>query len=152
MSTMTNTMDANAKKEHALVLMKPDMFDKEPDILQIIYNSGLELEEVCRTVAQLPAEKWSEFYQSTQGEWHHSRNNKFMASKPVLVCVIRGIDAIAKLRKLAGATDPKKAEKGTIRNQFGTELPMNAIHVSDSTESYKREVLFFWNSNIVSQW
>lgn len=70
----------------------------------------------------------------------------FMVSGPVVVMVLEGVNAVAKNRELMGATDPKKAEKGTIRADFAESIDANAVHGSDSLENAAREVAFFFSS------
>jgi nucleoside-diphosphate kinase len=70
---------------------------------------------------------------------------KFMTESPVLVMVLEAEGAIEKLRKVMGATDPGKAEAGTIRKQFGTNIERNAIHGSDGPETAAYEISYFFN-------
>ena len=67
-----------------------------------------------------------------------------MTSGPVVVMVLEGDDAVAKNRELMGATDPKKADKGTIRADFADSIDANAVHGSDSLENAKIEIAFFF--------
>jgi len=69
----------------------------------------------------------------------------FMTEGPVCVMVLEAEDAIAKLRKVMGATDPAKAEAGTIRKQFATDIERNAIHGSDAPETAAFEISYFFN-------
>ena len=69
---------------------------------------------------------------------------KYMMSGPVYVAALERNDAVPALRKLMGATDPKKADKGTIRAEFGESIEQNAIHGSDSDENAKNEIGFFF--------
>ena len=68
----------------------------------------------------------------------------FMISGPVLVQVLEGKDAIAKNRELMGATDPKKAARGTIRADFATSIDANAVHGSDGPETARTEIAYFF--------
>ncbi len=68
----------------------------------------------------------------------------FMTSGPVMIQVLEGEDAIAKNRQLMGATDPKKAEKGTIRADFAESIDANAVHGSDAPETAAVEVAYFF--------
>lgn len=68
----------------------------------------------------------------------------FMISGPVMIQVLEGDDAIAKNRELMGATDPKKAEKGTIRADFAESIDANAVHGSDAPETAKVEIAYFF--------
>jgi nucleoside-diphosphate kinase len=69
---------------------------------------------------------------------------KYMISGPVYVAALQRDDAVARLRKLMGATDPKKADRGTIRAEFGESIEQNAIHGSDSDENARNEISFFF--------
>jgi len=69
---------------------------------------------------------------------------KYMMSGPVYVAALQREGAVAKLRQLMGATDPKKADRGTIRAEFGESIEQNAIHGSDSDENAKIEIGFFF--------
>jgi len=68
----------------------------------------------------------------------------FMMSGPVMIQVLEGEDAIAKNRQLMGATDPKKAAKGTIRADFADSIDANAVHGSDSAETARNEIRYFF--------
>ncbi len=68
----------------------------------------------------------------------------YMTSGPVYVAALERADAVAHLRKVMGATDPAKADQGTIRKEFGESIEQNAIHGSDSDENAKVEVGFFF--------
>ena len=68
----------------------------------------------------------------------------FMISGPVLIQVLEGESAIAKNRELMGATDPKKAEKGTIRADFADSIDANAVHGSDAVETARGEIAYFF--------
>lgn len=69
---------------------------------------------------------------------------KYMTSGPVFVAALEKTDAVASLRKLMGATDPLKADEGTIRKEFGESIEQNAIHGSDSDENAAIEIAFFF--------
>ena len=77
---------------------------------------------------------------------------KFMISGPVMVQVLEGENAIAKNRELMGATDPKKADKGTIRADFADSIDANAVHGSDGPETARMEIAYFFPAlNIYSR-
>ncbi|HYW75777.1 MAG TPA: nucleoside-diphosphate kinase, partial [Gammaproteobacteria bacterium] len=71
---------------------------------------------------------------------------KFMTSGPVLVQVLEGENAIARNREIMGATDPEKAEKGTIRADFASNIEENAVHGSDAAETAAQEIAYFFSS------
>src|SRR5438094_9548324 len=70
---------------------------------------------------------------------------KFMSEGPIVPMVLEADNAIEKLRKVMGATDSKKAEAGTIRKQFGTDIERNAVHGSDGPETAAFEISYFFN-------
>ena len=86
-----------------------------------------------------------EFYAEHKGKPFYDGLVEMMSSAPIVVQVLEKENAIADYRALMGATDPKKAAEGTIRARFGTELPCNAVHGSDSPQSAAREISFFFN-------
>ena len=69
---------------------------------------------------------------------------KYMISGPVYVAALQRDDAVATLRRVMGATDPKKADRGTIRAEFGESIEQNAIHGSDSDDNARQEIAFFF--------
>jgi nucleoside-diphosphate kinase len=69
---------------------------------------------------------------------------KFMVSGPIMVQVLEGEDAISRNRELMGATDPKKAEKGTLRADFADSIDANAVHGSDGPETARSEIAYFF--------
>ena len=69
----------------------------------------------------------------------------FMTEGPVVVAALERTDAVAHLRKAMGATDSRKAEAGTVRNLFGTDIERNAIHGSDSSDNAAAELAFFFS-------
>lgn len=70
---------------------------------------------------------------------------EFMSSGPIVALVLEGEDAIARNRKLMGATNPEQAEAGTIRKEFATNIENNAVHGSDAPETAKNEIKFFFS-------
>ena len=70
----------------------------------------------------------------------------FMSSGPCVLMALKGNDAITKVRKIMGATDPSKAESGTIRKDFASDIEHNIVHGSDSPESAEYELNYFFNS------
>ena len=76
---------------------------------------------------------------------------RYMTSGPVYVAALQRDNAVAHLRQVMGATDPKKADKGTIREQYGESIEQNAIHGSDSDENAKIEIAFFFAESELTQ-
>jgi nucleoside-diphosphate kinase len=87
------------------------------------------------------------FYDVHKGKPFFEGLIEFMTSGPVFVMVLKHENAVEDFRKLIGATDPAKAEPGTIRKMFAVSVQMNAVHGSDSDENATREADFFFNSS-----
>jgi nucleoside-diphosphate kinase len=132
-------------------MIKPDGLARglEKEIIGRIERAGLEI-EASRTVTLTPGEA-AELYQPHAGKSFYPGLVKFITSGAVTVCSITGDGAIARLRRLMGATDPRQAEPGTIRgdlrekevvNEHG--IIKNLIHGSDSPESAARELAIFF--------
>lgn len=124
-------------------MLKPDAFENEviAEVLTRLKDAGFTVTQIqLRTMPQGQAEL---FYAEHKGKTHFANNIKFITSGPCLGLVLEKENAIKDLRKLIGNTDPQKAEKGTIRGDFGSELPKNIIHASDSEKSVEREVDVF---------
>jgi len=88
----------------------------------------------------------SGFYAEHDGKPFFNALKSFMTSGPVFVQVLQGEDAIHKNRELMGATNPQEASAGTIRADFAQSIDANAVHGSDSAESAKREIEYFFSS------
>ena len=71
----------------------------------------------------------------------------YMISGPVVVQVLEGLNAVSRYREIMGATNPKNAESGTIRKEFGISVQENSVHGSDSPENAKKEINFFFNND-----
>ncbi|MCK4359783.1 MAG: nucleoside-diphosphate kinase [Candidatus Cloacimonetes bacterium] len=136
-----------------LVIIKPDAV-KAGNVGKIISMIEDQRYRICFIhLTQLTHEKACIFYEEHRGKDFFERNAFFMSSGPIFVLLVEPLDIqqgettiqmIEHLRDIIGDTDPKKASVGTIRQLFGTELPKNAIHVSDSEESLEREMVFFF--------
>ena len=88
----------------------------------------------------------SGFYAEHEGKPFFNDLKKFMTSGPVFVQVLEGENAVQKNRDLMGSTDPTEAASGTIRADFAKSIDANAVHGSDSIESAKREIEYFFNT------
>lgn len=133
--------------ERTLSIIKPDAV--AGNHIGAIYDrfeqAGLRI--VAAKMIQLDDEKAGGFYAEHKERPFYNDLKSFMTSGPVLVSVLEGDDAIAKHREIMGATNPKEAAKGTIRADFATSIDENAVHGSDSAESAKREISYFFDDN-----
>jgi len=130
--------------ERTLMLVKPDAIDRKliGKILTRIEETSLRILDM-KTVL-LTRQKTEQFYAEHKGKEFYNRLINYMADKRVVALKLEGKNAIKTLRNLVGATDPKKAKKHTIRADFGLGTPQNSVHASDSAESAKREIKFFF--------
>jgi nucleoside-diphosphate kinase len=130
--------------ECTLVLLKPDIVRKHQigEVLEVFEKKGLEIFEM--EMVHLAPSAVDEFYRQHVREPWYDQHRRFMSSGPCLALVLKGDNAIKTTRDILGATDPRRAVKGTIRHMYGVDLPENAAHASDSVESAKQELRFFF--------
>ncbi|OGA08105.1 MAG: nucleoside-diphosphate kinase [Betaproteobacteria bacterium RIFCSPHIGHO2_12_FULL_69_13] len=130
--------------ERTLSIIKPDAVQKNVigRILMRFEASGLKI--VAARMTRLSRAEAEGFYAVHRGRPFYRDLVEFMTSGPVLVQVLEGEGAIAKNRELMGATDPKQAAKDTIRAEFATTIDANAVHGSDSADTARTEIDFFF--------
>ncbi|MCW5633827.1 MAG: nucleoside-diphosphate kinase [Rubrivivax sp.] len=130
--------------ERTLSIIKPDAVAK--NVIGQIYArfEAAGLKVVAARMARLSQGEAEAFYAVHKGRPFFNDLVKFMISGPVMVQVLEGEGAIAKNRDLMGATDPKKAARGTIRADFAESIDANAVHGSDAPETAAVEVAFFF--------
>jgi nucleoside-diphosphate kinase len=130
--------------ERTLSIIKPDAVKKNVvgQILARFEGAGLRL--VAARMMHLSRAEAEGFYAVHRNRPFFGDLVDFMTSGPVLVQVLEGDDAIAKNRELMGATDPKKAAKGTIRADFADSIDANAVHGSDAAETARAEIAYFF--------
>src|SRR5882757_2907117 len=113
-------------------------------ILDKIIDNGFKI--IALKYTALSAEKAGEFYSVHQGRPFYNALVSFMSSGPIIAAILEKENAIEDYRKLIGATDPSKAEPGTIRNLFAKSIDANAVHGSDSDENAEIEGSFFFSA------
>ena len=130
--------------ERTLSIIKPDGVAKNVvgEIYSRFEKAGLKI--VAARMKQLSRQEAEGFYAVHRERPFFKDLVDFMVSGPVMIQVLEGESAIAKNRELMGATDPKKAEKGTIRADFADSIDANAVHGSDSLENAAIEVAYFF--------
>ena len=132
--------------ERTLSIVKPDAVAK--NVIGKIYSrfedAGLRI--VAARMVQLSRPEAEGFYAVHKERPFFNDLVEFMISGPVMVQVLEGENAIAKNRELMGATDPKEAEKGTIRADFADSIDANAVHGSDAPETAAVEIAYFFPS------
>jgi nucleoside-diphosphate kinase len=130
--------------ERTLAIVKPDAVKKNVigDILSRYEKAGLK--PVALKLMQMSKPTAEGFYAVHKARPFFDSLCRFMSSGPVVVLVLQGDNAIKKNRELMGATDPAKSEAGTIRKAHGTNIEFNAVHGSDSPETAKFEIGYFF--------
>ena len=130
--------------QRTLSIVKPDAVAK--NVIGEIYSrfekAGLKI--IAAKMVHLSEQEAGKFYAVHKERPFFGELVKFMTSGPVMVQVLEGENAIAKNRELMGATDPKKADKGTIRADFAESIDANAVHGSDAPETAAVEIAFFF--------
>jgi nucleoside-diphosphate kinase len=133
-------------KERTLSIIKPDATKRN---LTGAINSKIEAAGL-RIIAQKRI-KWKRkdaeaFYKVHKDRPFYKTLVKFMTSGPIVIQVLEGDDAVAKYRKVMGATNPADAEAGTIRKDFAQSIEANSVHGSDSAENARKEIRFCFKS------
>lgn len=116
---------------------------KTGPILAMINEGGFEIAAMRMVKMTIPQAE--SFYSVHKGKPFFDGLVDFMTSGPVVVMILRHENAVEQFRKLIGATDPSKAETGTIRKTFAVSVQMNAVHGSDSVENAIKEANFFFS-------
>ena len=131
--------------ERTLSIIKPDAVGKNiiGKIISRFEDNGLNL--VAGKLVHLSDNMASGFYAEHDGKPFFDDLKKFMTSGPVFVQVLQGENAVQKNRDLMGSTNPQEAEPGSIRADFAKSIDANAVHGSDSIESAKREIEYFFD-------
>jgi len=131
-------------KERTLSIIKPDAVGKNAigKILDRFESAGLKI--VAAKMHRLSVQEAEGFYAVHRERPFFRDLVKFMTTGPVMIQVLEGENAIAKNRDLMGATDPKKADKGTIRADFAESIDANAVHGSDGPDTARTEIAYFF--------
>ena len=131
-------------------MIKPDAFSKgyTGNILAMIEKAGFRL--VALKKIRLSVEKAGEFYAVHKARPFYGELVEFMSSGPIVAAILEKDNAVEDFRKLIGATDPAKADEGTIRKLYAESVGKNAVHGSDSNENAEIEGSFFFSG--MEQW
>lgn len=132
--------------DYTFSIIKPNAVrtGKSGPILAMINEAGFEI--AAMKMIRMTKEQAESFYEVHKGKSFFEGLIEFMTSGPVFVMVLKHENAVDEFRKLIGATDPNKAEQGTIRKTFAVSVQMNAVHGSDSDENAEREANFFFSA------
>ncbi|MFL6547109.1 MAG: nucleoside-diphosphate kinase [Povalibacter sp.] len=130
--------------ERTLSIVKPDGVQKNliGEVYRRFEQAGLKI--IAARMLQLSQAQAEGFYAVHRERPFFKDLVKYMSSGPVIIQVLEGENAVAKHRELMGATDPKKADKGTIRADLASSIEENVVHGSDSADNAKTEIAYFF--------
>ena len=136
----------NSTFEKTLSIIKPDAVERnlEEKIKEIFLSNNIKI--INSKKIQITKEEAESFYKVHQAKPFYNDLCAYLSSGPIVVMVLEGHGVIKKNRELMGATDPKNAEKGTIRSLYGISIDKNSVHGSDSEENSKIEIDFFFGN------
>lgn len=139
--------EQNSNIQQTLSIIKPDAVagNHIGDIIARFEKKDLRIAGI--KMLHLTKQQAEEFYAVHKDRPFFPALVEFMSSKPVVIMVLEGNDAVAKNREIMGATNPKDAAEGTIRKDFAASISENAVHGSDSVENAKIEIAFFFKPN-----
>ncbi|MCX7823237.1 MAG: nucleoside-diphosphate kinase [Syntrophobacterales bacterium] len=131
--------------ERTLSIIKPDAVSRGVmgKIISRFEAEGITI--IAAKMVRLTKEEAMAFYAVHRDKPFYDSLTDFMSSGPIMVMVLEGQDVISRNRAIMGATNPKQAEAGTIRAEFGTDVEKNAVHGSDSPETATKEIAFFFS-------
>ena len=137
--------------ERTFTMIKPDAVERglTGQVIARLEAKGLKV--VAMRMIKVNNKRAKKLYEVHKGKPFYDDLIKYAMSGPVVTMILEGEDAVRRLRQVIGATDPSKAEAGTIRRDFGITVLKNVIHAADSLENAEREMrIFFKKSEILS--
>lgn len=147
MKKFDNDTKSCAMLEQVLFVIKPDAV-ADNNIGEILEKVEVkDVRVIGLKMSMLTSEEIIILYKDHVKKPYFNSLSKYMMSGPVVLAVLEGKDVILKTRAIAGATDPSKASPDTLRSKYGTDVQRNAVHVSDSIKSAKREIPLFFQLN-----
>ncbi len=132
--------------EQTLSIIKPDAVERklEDKIKEIFINNNFKI--IKQKKVKLEKREAELFYKVHETKPFYNELCEYLSSSPIVVMILEKENAISENRKIMGSTDPKKADKNTIRERFGISIDKNSVHGSDSYENAKIEIDFFFKS------
>ena len=132
--------------EQTLSIVKPDAVERnlQDEIKKNFIENGFNIKNEKKI--QISKAEAEEFYKVHQSKPFYSELCNYLSSGPIVVMILEKENAVLENRKLMGATDPSKAEEGTLRKTYGISIDKNSVHGSDSPENAKIEIDFFFKS------
>ena len=131
--------------EQTLSIVKPDAVERNLENRIKSFFKEKNLKILKNKKVHITKEEAAEFYKVHQTKPFYKNLCNYLSSGPIIVMVLEGDGAVFKNRQIMGATDPLKAEEGTLRKMYGLSIDKNSVHGSDSAESAKTEIDFFFD-------
>ena len=130
--------------EKTLSIIKPDAVERnlQEEIKKFFIENGFQIKNEKKI--QITKSEAEEFYKVHQSKPFYGELCNYLSSGPIVAMILEKENAIHENRKLMGATDPSKAEEGTLRKKYGISIDKNSVHGSDSAENAKKEINFFF--------
>ena len=130
--------------EQTLSIIKPDAVERnlENEIKTFFEKKKLKILKIKKV--KISKEEALEFYKVHQTKPFYNNLCNYLSSGPIVVMILEGDNAVTKNRQIMGATDPLKAEEGTLRKMYGISIDKNSVHGSDSVKNAKIEINFFF--------
>ena len=132
-------------KEQTLSIIKPDAVERNliNNIKSVFEKNNLKI--IKEKKVKITKKEAEDFYKVHQTKSFYNELCNYLSSGPIFVMILEGESAILKNREIMGATDPLKADEGTLRKMYGISIDKNSVHGSDSKENAKKEIDFFFN-------
>lgn len=132
--------------EQTLSIIKPDAVERnlQEEIKKKFIENGFNIKNEKKIL--ISKEEAEEFYKVHQSKPFYAELCNYLSSGPIVVMILEKENAVIENRKLMGATDPQKAEEGTLRKKYGISIDKNSVHGSDSIENAEIEINFFFKN------
>ena len=131
--------------EQTLSIVKPDAVERNLENRIKSFFIAKNLKILKSKKVHITKEEAAEFYKVHQTKPFYQNLCNYLSSGPIVVMILEGEGAVSKNRQIMGATDPLKAEEGTLRKMYGLSIDKNSVHGSDSVENAKIEISFFFD-------
>ena len=131
--------------EQTLSIVKPDAVERNLESRIKSFFEKKNLKIIKSKKVHITKEEAAEFYKVHQTKQFYQNLCNYLSSGPILVMVLEGEEAVSINRQIMGATDPLKAQEGTLRKMYGLSIDKNSVHGSDSVENAKTEIGFFFD-------
>ena len=132
--------------EQTLSIIKPDAVERNLDneIKQMFIENGFNISQEKKI--QIEKSEAEKFYKVHETKPFYNELCNYLSSGPIVAMILEKINAVSENRRVMGATDPAKAEEGTIRKKYGLSIDKNSVHGSDSVENAAKEINFFFQT------